>query len=208
MSPTNTDHKDTSPPPAETPPAAAADLPPAGEEGAAPTTDDVMQAAAVRIAELERESAELKEKWLRAEAELANVRARARREVEEARAYALQKFAADLVETAENFRRGLASLPPAEPGEPEIITRLREGFAGIERSFLNTLEKHGIRGEEALGAAFDPHLHEAMAEQESAEHPPGTVVQAWSRAWLLNGRLIKPAMVVVAKPPAEGERKE
>jgi len=166
-----------------------------------------MQAAAARITELERESAELKEKWLRAEAEIANLRARTRREVEEARAYALQKFAADLVETAENFRRGLASLPPPEPGEPEIIARLREGFAGIERSFLNTLEKHGIEGREALGAPFDPHLHEAMAEQETAEHPPGTVVQAWSRAWLLNGRLIKPAMVVVAKPPSTPDSK-
>ncbi len=189
----------TSPPSPET--ASALEPEAAGGE-AAPSTEEVMQKAAERIAALEKEGQELKEKWLRAEAELANVRARAKREVEEARLYALQKFAADLVETAENIRRGLASLPAPEPGEPEIITRMREGFAGIERSFLATLEKHGIRGEEALGAPFDPHLHEAMAEQETAEHPPGTVVQAWSRAWLLNGRLIKPAMVVVAKAPA------
>jgi molecular chaperone GrpE len=193
---------DPTPTPPPSPETASALEPEAAGGEAAPSTEEVMQKAAERIAALEKEGQELKEKWLRAEAELANVRARAKREVEEARLYALQKFAADLVETAENIRRGLASLPAPEPGEPEIITRMREGFAGIERNFLATLEKHGIRGEEALGAPFDPHLHEAMAEQETAEHPPGTVVQAWSRAWLLNGRLIKPAMVVVAKAPA------
>jgi molecular chaperone GrpE len=64
------------------------------------------------------------------------------------------------------------------------------------------LERNGIRRDDPTGAAFDPNLHQAMAEQESGEHPPGTVIQAWSAAWTLNGRLLRPAMVVVSKAPA------
>jgi molecular chaperone GrpE len=136
---------------------------------------------------------------MRAEAEIANVRARARRDVEDARQFAVQKFARDVVEAAENIQRGLDSLPPADPGEPEIVTRLREGFAGVERSFVALLERNGIRKEDPTGAMFDPNLHQAMSEQESEDHPPGTVLQAWTPAWTLNGRLLRPAMVVVAK---------
>ncbi|HUZ63180.1 MAG TPA: nucleotide exchange factor GrpE [Acetobacteraceae bacterium] len=158
-----------------------------------------MQAAAARIAALEAERDDFRDRWMRSEAEMANLRARTRREVDEARLYAVQKFAADVAEVAENLRRGLDSLPAAEADEPALVARLREGFAGIERSFLGTLERHGIRSDDPTGAPFDPNLHQAMAEQDSAEHPPGTVLQAWTRGWTLNGRLLRPAMVVVAK---------
>ena len=144
----------------------------------------------------------LRDRWLRSEAEIANVRARARRDADEARQYAVQKFARDVVEAAENLRRGLDSIPPPRAGEPEILGKLRDGFTGVERSFVALLERNGIRREDPTGASFDPNLHQAMAEQESAEHPPGTVIQAWTAAWTLNGRLLRPAMVVVAKAPA------
>ena len=75
------------------------------------------------------------------------------------------------------------------------------GFEGIERSFIALLERNGITRQDPTGAAFDANLHQAMAEQESAEHPPGTVLQAWSQTWPLNGRLLRPAMVVVSKQP-------
>jgi molecular chaperone GrpE len=155
---------------------------------------------------LEAELAETKERWLRAEAEIANVRARAKREVEETRQYAVQKFARDVVEAADNLRRGLDSIPAPGEGEPELVGRLRDGFAGVERSLMTVLERNGVRCEDPTGALFDPNLHQAMAEQETVEHPPGTVVQAWSPAWTLNGRLLRPAMVVVAKAPAGGAR--
>lgn len=87
------------------------------------------------------------------------------------------------------------------PGEPALVAKLREGFEGIERSFLALLERNGIVATDPTGAAFDPNLHQAMAEQETTEHPPGTVIQTWSLAWTLNGRLLRPAMVVVAKHP-------
>ena len=171
--------------------------------GAPETPEQVMQAASARIAELEAELAEMKDRWVRAEAETANVRARTRREVDETRQYAVQKFSADVVEAAENLRRGLDAVPAAAEGEPEIVTRLRDGFAGVERSFLTLLERNGIKREDPTGQKFDPNLHQAMAEQESAAHPPGTVMHAWTQGWTLHGRLLRPAMVVVAKAPPE-----
>ncbi|WP_270936861.1 nucleotide exchange factor GrpE [Falsiroseomonas oryzae] len=152
-----------------------------------------------RLAALEAEVTELRDKWLRAEAEMQNLRARARREAEEARLYAVQKFARDVVETAENLRRGLDSLPAAEDGEPELLAKLRNGFEGVERGFVAVLERHGVQKVEAQGKPFDPELHQAMAEQPAPEGvEPGTVIQAWTPAWTLHGRLLKPAMVVVA----------
>ncbi len=107
-----------------------------------------------------------------------------------------------MAEAAENLRRGLESVPAATEGEPAIVTKLRDGFSGVERSFVALLERNGIKREDPTGAMFDPNLHQAMAEHESDSHPPGTVLQAWTQGWTLNGRLLKPAMVVVAKAPA------
>ena len=202
---------EVTPPPSAGVPGAAerpADPPPAGGvvdlAGDPINAEQLMQAASARIAELQAEAAEMRDRWMRAEAETQNVRNRARREVDETRQFAVQAFARDAVEAAENLKRGLDSIPPQATGEPEIVGRLRDGFAGVERSFVGLLERNGIRREDPQGALFDPNLHQAMAEQESTEHPPGTVLQAWSGAWTLNGRLLRPAMVVVAKaPPAE-----
>jgi molecular chaperone GrpE len=172
-----------------------------GAAGTAESSDTVMQAATSRIQELEAALDEMRDRWMRAEAEIQNVRARAKRETDDARQYAVQKFARDVVEAAENLRRGLASLPPPSPDESPMVTKLREGFESVERSFLGILERNGITGSDPTGASFDANLHQAMAEQPSADHPPGTVVQAWTSAWTLNGRLLKPAMVVVSKAP-------
>ncbi|MGC8468694.1 MAG: nucleotide exchange factor GrpE [Acetobacteraceae bacterium] len=185
-------------------PASAAPVEEAEPVRAVPDSPEaLMRAASERIAALEAERDQFRDRWMRAEAEMENLRARTRREVDDARLYAIQNFARDAVEAAENLRRGIASLPPAAPDEPAALARLREGFEGVERSFIATLERHGIRRADPHGQPFDPHLHQAMGEQESAEHPPGTVVQAWTQSWSLNGRLLKPAMVVIAKAPAE-----
>jgi len=183
-------------------------FPPGTEPAAAPADETAAEAAGepidpvARIAALEAEVADLRERWMRAEAEIANVRNRARREVDETRQYAVQKFGRDVVEAAENLKRGIDSMPPARDGEPEMVAKMRDGFAGVERSFIALLERNGIRREDPTGATFDPNLHQAMAEQESAEHPTGTVIQAWTPAWTLNGRLLRPAMVVVSRAPA------
>ena len=167
---------------------------------AAPTA--LMEIATSRITELEAELAEMRERWMRAEAETANVRTRAKRDVDDARQYATQKFARDVAEAAENLRRGLDAIPPVAADEAALVGRLRDGFTGVERSFLDLLDRNGVKREDPTGAMFDPNLHQAMAEQETADHPPGTVIQAWTQAWTLNGRLLRPAMVVVAKAPA------
>jgi molecular chaperone GrpE len=168
------------------------------------SAEQLMAAAAARIAALEAERDDLKDRWVRSEAEMANVRARARRDADEARLYAVQKFARDVAEAADNLKRGLDAVPAASAGDSEVVTRLREGFAGVERSFLALLERNGIKREDPTGKPFDANLHQAMAEQESEAHRPGTVMQAWTQAWTLNGRLLRPAMVVVAKAPPAG----
>ena len=183
--------------PAEMPP-----VTPAAEDAAA-AQDNAAPAAAAspeeRITALEAEVAQFRERWLRAEAEMQNLRTRTQREVADARQYAIQKFAGDVVEAAQNLRRGLEALPPKQEGETELLAKLREGFEGVERSFLGVLERNGIARKDAQGQPFDPELHQAMAEQPAPEGvAPGTVLQAWTPAWTLNGRLLKPAMVVVA----------
>jgi len=166
---------------------------PEAQQEAAPPTD------AERIAALEAEVQQLRDRWLRSEAEMQNLRSRTQREVADARQYAIQKFAGDVVEAAQNLRRGLEALPAPEPDEPELLAKLREGFEGVERSFLGLLERNGIVRKDAQGQPFDPELHQAMAQQPAPEGvAPGTVIQAWTPAWTLNGRLLKPAMVVVA----------
>ncbi len=172
------------------------DIPPAphAAEPAPPAAEDP-------IAQLTAERDDMRDRWIRAEAEIANVRARAKRDIDDTRQYAVQKFAADVVEAAENLRRGLTSLPPHQPGEPDIVTKLRSGLDGVERNFVGILERHGIQRSDPTGTPFDANLHQAMAEAPSAEHAPGTVMQAHTQAWTLNGRLLKPAMVVVARTP-------
>ncbi len=174
----------------------------------APQPDSVDTApadAAERIAALEAEIAAMKDKWLRSEAETQNLRARAKRELDDARLYAVQKFAADVVEAADTLRRGLDNIPANTAGETEIIGKLREGFEGVERQFLSILNRNGIEREDPLGQAFNAERHHAMVQQPSAEHPPGTVIQAWSPTWMLNGRLLKPAMVVVSAAQPEAQ---
>jgi len=172
------------------------DIPPA------PVADtDAPEAAQDPIAQLTAERDDMRDRWIRAEAEIANVRSRAKRDIDDTRQYAVQKFATDVVEAAENLRRGLSALPPHEPGEPDIVTRLRDGLDGVERNFVNILERHGIHRSDPTGTPFDANLHQAMAEAPSADHPAGTVMQAHTQAWTLNGRLLRPAMVVVARTP-------
>ena len=135
-----------------------------------------------------------------------NLRHRTQREVADARNYAIQKFARDVVEAAENLRRGLDALPPAAEDEPELLAKMRSGFEGVERSFISLLERNGIARKDVAGDPFDPELHQAMAEQPAPEGvPPGSVLQAWTPAWTLHGRLLKPAMVVVASGRASDQ---
>ena len=170
-----------------------------------PDAPDGMPSAEASIAALEAQVALLNDRWLRAEADMQNLRARTQREVADARSYAIQKFAGDVVEAAQNLRRGLDLLPPRSDADDPLLVKLRDGFEGVERSFIGVLERNGIARIDPAGAPFDPEFHQAMSEQPAPEGTaPGTVLQAWTPAWTLNGRLLKPAMVVVAAGGATG----
>jgi molecular chaperone GrpE len=96
----------------------------------------------------------------------------------------------------------LGSLPPETEEEPKSIAGLRAGLAEIERGFIDTLAKNGVTAIDPTGTAFAPDQHQAVGQREAHGHVAGTVLQSLGPVWMLNGRLLRPAMVIVAKAPA------
>lgn len=167
----------------------------------APDAEEGSVDGAAQIAVLEADLVAMEDRWMRSEAEIANVRTRARRDVEEARQFAVQRFAGDMVEAAENLARGLQSLPPATETEPKSITGLRAGLAEIERGFIDTLAKNGVTAVDPTGSIFAPDQHQAVGQRAAPGQLAGTVLQSLGPVWMLNGRLLRPAMVIVATTP-------
>jgi molecular chaperone GrpE len=151
-----------------------------------------------RVTELEAELAEYKDRLLRALAETENVRRRAQREREDASKYAIAGFAKDLLSAADNLRRALESLPEAE-AKDERTRSLLAGVAATERELLGVFERHGIKRIDPKGESFDHNFHQAIFEAERPEHPSGSVVEVLQPGYLLHDRLLRPAMVGVAK---------
>jgi molecular chaperone GrpE len=151
-----------------------------------------------RVAALEAELAEQKDHLLRALAETENVRRRAQREREDASKYAVTGFAKELLSVADNLRRALESLPEAEATDAR--TRgLLAGVEATERELLSAFERHGIRRIDPDGERFDHNLHQAIFEAERSDKPGGTVVEVLQPGYVLHDRLLRPAMVGVAK---------
>lgn len=134
---------------------------------------------------------------LRVQAELENTRRRAERDVESAHKYALERFAQDLLPVKDSLELGLAAA-----GEDAAMAKLREGTELTLKMLSQTLEKYGIQEVNPLGQPFNPELHQAMSMQESAEQAPNSVLLVMQKGYTLNERLIRPALVVVAKAPA------
>jgi molecular chaperone GrpE len=149
---------------------------------------------------LAQDVAELKDRLLRALAEMENLRRRTEREVADARAYGISAFARDLLAVADNMRRALDAFG-AEPHEaPDAGTKaLLEGVDLTERELLKTLEKHGVRKLDPEGAKFDPHFHQAMYEVPDESVPAGTIVQVVQPGYTIGERVLRPALVAVAK---------
>ncbi|WP_119460741.1 nucleotide exchange factor GrpE [Rhodospirillaceae bacterium SYSU D60014] len=145
------------------------------------------------------EAAQLKDQLLRALAETENVRRRAQRDREDASKFAVTGFAKDLLPVADNLRRALESLPAEAIEENELLKTLSEGVEMTERQLQAAFERHNIRKIEPLGEKFDSNLHQAMFEVPGSGEPAGTVVQLLQSGYLLNDRLLRPAMVGVAK---------
>jgi molecular chaperone GrpE len=146
---------------------------------------------------LRAEIAQLKEQVLRYAAEADNTKRRAEREANDARAYAIQKFARDLLGVADNLARALAH-EPADGGDPAVKNFVL-GVEMTEKELQSAFERNGLkRLAPAKGEKFDPHQHQAMAEAPDAEVAPGYIVEVMQVGYELLGRLVRPAMVVVA----------
>jgi molecular chaperone GrpE len=176
---------------------------PAGIEG---LTGDPVEQLVAKVEELEAAKADLNDKMLRALAEAQNVRKRAQREIEDAGKYAVTRFARDMLSVADNLTRALQALPAERD---QLDPSVRNTIVGVEataRELAAALERHCVAKVEALGKLFDPDLHQAMMEVEDPSQPPGTVVQELVPGYTINGRLLRPAMVAVAKggPAAPG----
>ncbi|GAA5213768.1 nucleotide exchange factor GrpE [Corallincola platygyrae] len=163
-----------------------------------------VETAEERIAALEAELAaanakvdDQKDSVLRAMAEADNARRRAAQETDKARKFALEKFAGDLLEVIDNLERALQ----AADRENEELKPLIEGIELTQKGFAGVVEKHGMQVIDPLGEPLDPNKHQAMGMQPSAEYAPNHVMMVMQKGYELNGRLLRPAMVMVAQAP-------
>ena len=171
-------------------------------------TEAVEPSADERVAALEAELAEQKDHLLRALAETENVRRRGQREREDALKYAVSGFAKELLSVADNLRRALDSLPESEIRD-ERTRGLLAGVAATEREFLSVFERHGIQRIDPDGERFDHNLHQAIFEAERPGKPGGMIIEVLQPGYVLHDRLLRPAMVGVAKEnPGPGEPAE
>ncbi|QQO14844.1 nucleotide exchange factor GrpE [Bradyrhizobium diazoefficiens] len=153
---------------------------------------------------LQKEAAEARDRMLRTLAEMENLRKRTTKEVADARLYGITGFARDVLDIADNLQRALDAVPAearaaADPGLISLI----EGVELTERSLLNALEKHGVKKFDPLGQKFDPNFQQAMFEVPDASVPAGTVVQVMQAGYTIGERVLRPALVGVAKGGAK-----
>ncbi|MBC3943484.1 nucleotide exchange factor GrpE [Sphingomonas albertensis] len=162
------------------------------------TAEDAPEVAANdRVAELENQLAEAKQNVLYAQAEIQNVRRRAEKEAQDARAYAATAFARDVLSVADNLSRGLSAIP-ADLRSDEKMKGLVTGLEATGRELESVFQRHGITKIAAEGQMLDPNKHQAMMEIPS-DQPPGTIVQEMQVGYMIKDRLLRPAMVGVAK---------
>lgn len=169
-----------------------------GKETAS-TEEETISSEIIREEDLQAEVDKLKDQLLRTLAELENYRKRAEREREEMAKFAITGFARDLLTVSDNLRRALESVPVDHEKPEELLKTLMEGVEITEKELLTAFKKHGVEKIEPLGQPFDHHLHQAMFELEDQDQPAGTVVHVLQPGYSLNGRLLRPAMVGVAK---------
>ncbi|MBS0478215.1 MAG: nucleotide exchange factor GrpE [Proteobacteria bacterium] len=151
-----------------------------------------------RIAALEAELAEAKSQVMYAHAEAQNVRRRAEKEAADSRAYAVTTFARDVLSVADNIERGLAAIPE-ELRSDERLKGLVTGLEATKRELDAVFQRNGITRIAAMGLPLDPNQHQAMLEVPSADAEPGTIVQEMQAGYMLRDRLLRPALVGVAK---------
>jgi molecular chaperone GrpE len=184
---------ETSPPPSGSPEASEAPTPPEADAvKPKPTADD-------QLAEAQSQVADLTDRLLRAHAEMENMRKRAEREKADIAKFAISKFAGDAVTVADNFKRAVAAVPSEAAEQHEALKALLDGVLMMEREFLKVLERNGVRRVDPNGEIFNPHVHQAVMERQDADVPSGTIVQVFEAGYSIEDRVLRPAMVAVAK---------
>jgi molecular chaperone GrpE len=168
---------------------------------AAPETDDGgVNGDYEALVRLLKENEELKDRALRAAADMENLRRRTARELQDARAYSAANFARDMLSVSDNLRRALDAIPAeAKAAGDAGFTALIEGVEMTERAMLAALERHGVKKLQPEGEKFDPNFHQAMFEVPNPNVPANTVVQVVQPGYSIGERVLRPAMVGVAK---------
>jgi molecular chaperone GrpE len=166
--------------------------------GTLDVTDDDAEQEALNpdqvTAQLEADLAEAKDAALRAQADAANVQRRAEQEVEKARKFALERFVSELLPVVDNMERALEAA-----GTDEAMKPIIEGVELTQKSLIDVLQKHGVETVDPMGEPFDPQIAQAMSMVENPEVEPNTVIAVMQKGYRLNGRLVRPAMVMVSK---------
>ncbi len=166
-------------------------------ENEAPAPD--AETAADPLAQAQAEAADLRDKLLRAMAEMENYRRRAEKERSDTAKFAIANFARDTLAVLDNLNRGLQTVSAEDRKKDAVLDALASGMELTEREMLATLERHGIVKIDPVDEQFDHNFHQAMLEVEDATKPAGTIAQVMQAGYLLNDRLLRPAMVAVAK---------
>jgi molecular chaperone GrpE len=169
-----------------------------GEEVSAAADGPALDLAA-ELQKARSEAASMKDQALRALAEAENTRRRAQRDREEFARYAVAPLAKEILPVADNLARALAAVPKEALAQDEALRNLVEGIAATERQLLSALERHNIKRIDPEGEKFDSHRHQAMFEVPDAGKPGGTIVQVLQPGYILHDRLLRPALVGVAK---------
>ena len=160
--------------------------------------EDVVEAADDALAAAKEEVAAVKDQMLRVQAEMQNVRRRAELDVEKAHKFAVEKFANEMVTVVDNLERGLAAAP-----EEEATQAIRDGMAMTLDGLINGLARFKVEQVSPEGETFNPELHQAMSMVENPDLAPNTVIAVMQKGYTLNGRLLRPAMVMVSKGAAQ-----
>lgn len=185
----------------------ANDTAPTGEN-AAPASGDHAARLAAEVLKLEGQIKDLTDRLLRAHADLDNLRKRAEREKEDTAKYAISKFAHDIVGVSDNFQRAISAVPAGAADADPALNTLLDGVMMTEAELVKVMERHGVKRIDPLGEQFSPHLHQAMMEANDPSVPSGTIVQVFQPGYLIDSRVIRPAMVVVAKGGPKAGRPE
>jgi len=154
-----------------------------------------LEQLAEQLASATQRAEQYRDQHLRTQAEMENLRRRTEKEVQDARKFALERFAKDLLVVLDSLELGIQ----AAAGDSPEVAKLREGSDLTLKQFQQVLEKHNVRPVEALGQKFDPALHQAMTMESTDEVEPNTVTKVFQKGYTLSDRLLRPAMVVIAQ---------